>query len=248
MSIIWLILAVLCFVYYIVCISYAGIGTAFAFVWAVAAGIFALLSVLCRLSEKGIWLIPGWLKILFFAVAAMGLVTFIILEACIVSGMYAVPEEKCDYVIVLGAQVRGTRVSKSLARRLDAAYAYYQNNPETIIIVSGGQGKGEDISEAEAMKRYLVEKGVPEEKILKEDRSADTNENLRFSLELMEKENPKVAIATNDFHIFRAIHLAKGKGLENVSGIPAPSDEILFINYMVREAVGVLKDFLFGHF
>lgn len=248
MSVIWLILAVLCFVYYIVCISYAGIGTAFAFVWAVAAGVFALLSVVCRLSKKGIWNVPGGLKILFCVAAALGLVIFLILEVCIVSGMYATPKEKCDYVIVLGAQVRGTTVSKSLARRLDAAFAYYQENPEIIFIVSGGQGKGEDISEAEAMKRYLMEKGVPERQILKEDRSTDTNENLTFSKALIEKEDAAIAIATNDFHIFRAIHLAKGKGLENVSGIPAPSDEILFVNYMVREAVGVLKDFLFGNF
>ncbi|MGN0481227.1 MAG: YdcF family protein [Lachnospiraceae bacterium] len=248
MGVFWLILGAVCLIYYIVCVSYAGFGTAFAFVWAIGACIFFMLATICTLAKKEIIMIPVWLKITFWTVFAICLVAFLIFEVCVIKGMMSKPEKDCEFVIVLGAQIRGTRVTKSLAKRLDAAYEYYRKNPDVTIIVSGGRGRGEDVTEAEAMADYLEEKGVPSEKILKEDKSTDTNENLLYSIRLIQDKNAKVAIATSNFHIFRAIHIAKAKGLVNVSGIPAESDEILFINYCVREAVGIAKDWAFGNF
>lgn len=247
MSIVWLILGVLCLIYYTICVSYAGFGTAFAFVWLLAGGVFLVLSLICHLARKNIIVIPMWLKIVFWSVFALGLAIFIILESCVISGMISRPQKDCEYVIVLGAQVRGTRITKSLAKRLDAAFDYYVENPDSTFIVSGGQGRGEDISEASAMADYLIRKGVPQNKIILEDRSTDTNENISFSMEFITDKNAKVAIVTNNFHVFRAVHIARAKGLTNVCGIAASSDEILFVNYCVREAVGIMKDFLVGN-
>ena len=248
MGIFWFVLGAVCLIYYIICVSYAGFGTAFAFIWAIAGAVFLMLATICMLARKEIIIIPMWLKIAFCTVFAICLMAFLIFEGCVIKGMMSKPEKDCEFVIVLGAQIRGTRITKSLARRLEAAYEYYRENPDVTIIVSGGRGRGEDVTEAEAMAGYLEAKGVPSEKILKEDKSTDTNENILYSLEFIKNKNAKVAIATSNFHIFRAIHIAKAKGLVNASGIPAESDEILFINYCVREAVGIAKDWAFGNF
>jgi hypothetical protein len=158
------------------------------------------------------------------------------------------PEDNCDYIIVLGCQIRGDRITKSLKNRLDAAYDYACNNQDTRIIVSGGQGKGENKTEALAMYEYLCSRGISSERIVMEDKSTDTNENMLYSVRHIDDCNAKVGIVTNDFHIFRAKLLARGKGLNNICGIPAPSDEVLFVNYMVREAVGIVKDFVYGNY
>lgn len=98
------------------------------------------------------------------------------------------------------------------------------------------------------MYEYLCSRGISSERIVMEDKSTDTNENMLYSVRHIDDCNAKVGIVTNDFHIFRAKLLARGKGLNNICGIPAPSDEVLFVNYMVREAVGIVKDFVYGNY
>ena len=121
-----------------------------------------------------------------------------------------------EAVIVLGAGVHGEIVSKVLAYRLDAAVKYHKSNPKAYIIVSGGQGAQELITEAEAMERYLVQKGVNPEKIIKEERATSTLENFKYSKEILDKkfsDDYNVAYITNGFHLFRAGRLAKSAGL-----------------------------------
>jgi uncharacterized SAM-binding protein YcdF (DUF218 family) len=112
---------------------------------------------------------------------------------------------------------------------------------------AGGRGPGEDITEAEAMKQYLTANGISENRILKEEQSTNTNENIIFSKELIQKENAAVAVVTNGFHVFRATGIAKKQGLLNIQGLSAPSDARLLINYYVREVLGVIKDKLAGN-
>ena len=152
-----------------------------------------------------------------------------------------------DYLIVLGAQIRGTRITNSLYKRLKTAETYLKENPDTLVIVSGGQGSGEDITEAQAMKEFLIENGIREDRILVEDKSTNTHENILYSKKLINRADAKVAVVTNGFHIFRSIGIAKKQGLENVQGLSAPSDPILLVNYYIREVFGVVKDFLFGN-
>jgi uncharacterized SAM-binding protein YcdF (DUF218 family) len=152
-----------------------------------------------------------------------------------------------DYLIILGAQVRGTKITKTLQKRLDTAATYLQENPRTIAIVSGGRGRGEDISEAEAMRRYLMEQGIDALRIRMEDSSTNTNENIRYSKNIIQDENAKVAVVTNGFHIYRAIKIAQKQGLNEIQGLAAPSDSKLFINYYVREVFGVIKEKLAGN-
>lgn len=123
---------------------------------------------------------------------------------------------KEDAIIVLGAAVHGDQVTRPLAYRLDAAVRYHKINPDALIIVSGGRGHGESITEAEAMERYLTEKGVNPEKIVPEAHATSTYENFTFSKRILDKKFPdgyKTAYITNGFHIFRAGRLAKSAGL-----------------------------------
>ena len=150
-------------------------------------------------------------------------------------------------VIVLGCGIRGERVSVGLAKRLDKAAEYHEKNPDAVIIVSGGQGPQEDISEALAMKRYLVEKGISEEKIIMEDRSTSTITNFRYSKEIMQERGyslSSVVFVTNAYHVYRAASYAKAEGLTvNHLG----TDIIWYtipMNYM-REMMAVVKMWVF---
>ena len=118
------------------------------------------------------------LKIIFFCCCAVFALLLIFVA---VSGYSDTATKQEKAVIVLGAGLRGERVTDLLTRRLDAAYDYHLENPNAVIVVTGGQGPGEDIPEARAMKAYLVEKGVPEKQILEEASSTSTEENFCFA-------------------------------------------------------------------
>ena len=135
------------------------------------------------------------------------------------------------YLIVLGAQVRGRKLSSSLYRRIERARLYLTGNPETVVIVSGGQGKGEEVTEAFAMRQYLLEHGIEEKRIFMEGCSTTTEENLKFSAEYISDLKIPVGIVTNNFHMYRA---------------PAGCPPVFFINYMVREFFALAKMMLMG--
>ena len=178
-------------------------------------------------------------KLLFFCVAGIWIL-FLAVELFIVRAMRPGRKKNCRYLIVLGAQVRGERITDSLKRRLDAALLYHQVCSSVKIIVSGGQGKGEDVSEAYAMAQYLREHGVKDEQIMLEDQSRTTRENLRFSKAYLEELKTPVGIVTNNFHLFRALLIGRSEGYENLTGIAAGCNRILFLNYMVREFFAVV--------
>lgn len=156
----------------------------------------------------------------------------------------------CDYVIVLGAGVNGTVPSLILSERINRAYTYLEANPGVICIVSGGQGPGEDITEAKCMYDRLVSKGIAPERIWQEDKSTSTRENLRFSMALIEERTgsrpTQAAIISNEFHLFRAGLFAKEQDLEMI-GVPAKTTWFsLRANYFLREIVAVWYYLILG--
>lgn len=249
MCIIFGILSLICMAYYIIAASYAGAGSSFLTFWLAAFVGFLLLAVFFYISGKRDWMehIPKVVKAAAVVIVGAGLLLFAVLEGMIISKINAVPEKDVDYLVVLGAQVRGTRVTKSLARRLDAAFKYASEHEDVIVIVSGGKGIGEDISEAEAMKKYLMDAGLSSERIIMEDKSTTTKENLVFSREKMDKPDASVAVVTNNFHVYRAVKLAEKLNYKDVQGLAGRPDKILFINYMVREAFALFKEYLVGN-
>lgn len=145
-----------------------------------------------------------------------------------------------DYVVVLGAGVIGTRVTPLLAARIERGIELLHSNPGAVLIMSGGQGPGEDVAEGEAMARYAEEQGVGIEKIIVEGRSKSTEENLLFSSGLMEKDRPKVVVVTTSYHVFRALLLAKQQGLKCV-GFGAKTKWYFTLNALIREFIGYLS-------
>lgn len=154
----------------------------------------------------------------------------------------AAANKKMDYIIVLGAQVWEDGPSRVLRYRLDAAIEYLEENPDTICIVSGGQGVNEPFTEAEGMARYLTSNGIGKERIYMENTSTTTVENIRNSRALMSNDYDSVGIVTNNFHVYRALRIAKAQGLKNVYGIAAESNKLFLPNNMLRECCAILKN------
>lgn len=160
------------------------------------------------------------------------------------------PDQSCQYLIVLGAGINGSTPSYMLSCRLNAAYTYLQEHPEAVCIVSGGQGDGEDMSEAQCMYDWLTGHGIDPERIWMEDKSTNTRENLRFSLTLIEEKTgvrpQTVGILSNEFHLYRAGCFARELGLDPVLIGAKTKRPGLLINYFLREIVAVWYYTLMG--
>ena len=128
---------------------------------------------------------------------------------------------RADFIVVLGSGLQeGDRVPPLLASRLDRGLRVYRaldahRTTSPVVIVSGGKGSDERISEAEAMARYLVERGLPGDRVVREDRSRTTGENLAFSRAIMERSRPgyRCIIVTSNYHVFRAAMIARRLGV-----------------------------------
>lgn len=155
-------------------------------------------------------------------------------------------EKNLDYIVVLGAHVNGTRLTKALLERTRRALQYLKDNPDTIAVLSGGKGEGELISEAEAMAEYLKRHGIPQERLLLEKRSTSTSENLKFSLEMIGPDH-RIGVVTNHFHVFRGTAIARKCGCREVYPIPAPYRSYRLLFYIPREILAYIKDKLAGN-
>lgn len=176
------------------------------------------------------------------------ILSFLVIEGMLVIQMSQFKEveeiEPLEYVLVLGAGLNGEEVGSVLKFRLDETIKYYDQNKDTHIIVSGGQGEDEVISEALAMERYLVSQGVELNQIIKEDKSTTTLENVKFTKEILKARNDedkKVLIVTNDFHLPRARLIGSILGMAN-EGLASSTSVKLRINYMLREYPTMIID------
>lgn len=240
MPVICTIAGVLCFTYFVLLLIYSGFTSVFYLIWLLMSVGLLLIGWLFRIRFFQNFPLSVRVGIIIFL--SVCLVFFLGVEGMILKGSVTMPKEPQDYVIVLGAHVRSTGPGRALALRLDEAYEYASEHPDTRIIVSGGQGSNEPCTESSAMKQYLMEKGIPEERIVEEEKSTNTRENLIFSKELI-PENVSVGIISNGFHICRALHLAESLGYQNVNGIPAKSDLATQPTNLLREFFAVVKDF-----
>lgn len=223
----------------------------------------------CRFSALGIWgldvlILCYWLlgrmgrrkpkgaKILrwiFTACLCILVLAMVVTLGFVLSASRGTENNDCQYLLVLGAGVNGTEPSLSLRERLTAALDYLNEHPDTVCIVSGGQGGGEDITEAKCMFDWLTARGIGEDRIIMEDRATSTAENLAYSLELLEKvgEKPEeIAVVSSEYHLFRAGLMAKQAGVTAL-GVPAHTGLWpLKVNYYFREIFGVWYFLIFG--
>ena len=210
------------------------------------AGIFFLLwgffyNKINEISRKGAL---KWIKKL--------IVSAIVFEMVLIGYVAVVGETDTvtydeDVLLVLGAGLRGERITLPLKLRLDKAIEYHEKNPDALIIVSGGQGYGEDVTEAFAMKRYLVENGVPEKIVIEEDKATSTSENMKYAKEILKNdfgynaENVKMAFVTNNFHVFRSLKLAQMAGFYNTTYLHTSLQWYNYIPNYIRETLAIFK-------
>lgn len=191
-----------------------------------------------------------------YKTSKVGVITVLILLIGIEFVIIAYPKhniDNSDYVLVLGAGLsNGIEPGVLLSQRLNAAIDCVNNyNNNGKIVVSGGKGSDEKIAESEAMKKYLIDRGIPEERILVENKSSTTSENFKFSKEIIENDSRKsigdlnIKIVTTDFHSFRSRILAKKNGYVNTTNYSSTTAWYLIPVCYVREGFAVVKSVLF---
>ncbi len=187
------------------------------------------------------------IKITLFLIILI-FISFIVLESYIVLEGSKTYNEEVDYLFILGAKLYGDKPSPALLERLKTGLDYLETHRNVRVIVSGGKGNDEFISEAEAMKNHLIQNGVDSSRIVLEGQSTNTFQNIKFSLEKINSidndKNPKVLIATSKFHMLRAKLIAKRLGLE-AYGLPAKVPPTTIVQSYIREYFALIKTFFF---
>lgn len=267
------ILVVVCLVYYVVIIVYSGFSTSFAFIWLLASGFFFLVAAGARYAHLHPKKLPLWMPVSAATFFGACVAVFVTVEVLVFMGVASADVPNLDYVIVLGAKVNEDEISNSLRKRLDKAIEYSQANPETMLILSGGQGPDEPVAEARAMYDYLLYNGVPAGQMAMETISTSTVENIAYSKVMIDEiqrvkrerqaremmpiapgpyvvaeDKPlQIGVLTSNFHVFRARMIAEKWGIPGIYGIASESDMLLFPHLCVRECAAILKDRLMGN-
>ena len=231
--------AAVCAVLGAVCRAVPGVRFAGLLFWCLAA-LWIVFAMLEQYKDRA-W--AKWGKRILLVLVCLGLAAFGYLESLIIRDAHTDPAaENARCVIILGAGVNGTEPSLMLSSRLQAALDFIADKPDLPVICSGGQGPGEDISEADCMAGWLIARGVDESRIYREDESTSTQENFAFSEKIMAElglgEGDTFAFVTNDYHIYRAGRIA---GTDHACGVAATLPrsayyDALQLNYYVREA------------
>ncbi len=195
-------------------------------------GIAVLVFLLARLHRVG--------RIVLGVLVCAGLIVFAVFEIPVVRDAHTDTGAHPNAIIVLGAGVNGSTPSLSMCNRLDAALNYLNANPDALAVVSGGQGEGEDITEAEAMADYLTAHGIDSARIVQEDRSRTTRDNLENSFAILRARGydpaDSVGIVTSEYHLYRAKRMARALGAEPVGIAAETTLPSMRINYFIREA------------
>lgn len=184
--------------------------------------------------------------IAFIIVVILCIVYAVMLSALMAKASNNPPKEP-DILIVLGCKVNGSTPSQMLRRRLDATYEYMLDNEDVKCIVSGGKGANEDISEAQAMYNYLTAKGISADRIIIEDKSTSTKENLEFSKAILDELNLpyNITIVSDSYHQFRAKLIAQELGYENIHSVSGYTRTALIPTYWIREWLGITAQLVF---
>ena len=189
--------------------------------------------------------LPAWLKTVYFGGVSVLLVFVMFLLSYGLSDNVSGRE---DAIIVLGSGIRGELLTQGLKNRLDAAVECYEENEDLLIVVSGGQGPQEDITEALAMERYLLARGVPQESIIKEEQATSTYENFIYSKKILDEklgDGYTAAFVSNEYHIYRASSLARIAGFDTVTHTHSSTMWYTLVPSTLRETLAVVKLWVF---
>lgn len=218
---------------------------------AVVAGVLSNLSVGVLMTYAAgigitgfsLWLphLPQPLVACVFGIASAAAIA---VSSLFVLGNADTVTHKEDVAIVLGAGIKGDKPTESLQNRLDRAVVYHRRNPQALLVVSGGQGPQESVTEAYAMEQYLLAQGVPAANILKEEYATSTEENFRFSKALLDDafdDSYTVAFITTDYHISRASAYALRCGFSEVTHAHSATPWYMILPNGLRECLALCK-------
>jgi uncharacterized SAM-binding protein YcdF (DUF218 family) len=194
-------------------------------------------------------LLPAGLWRIVQILVAVSCLLFLVFELQVLFSARTDPDPERKYLIVLGAEVVGATPSRSLKYRLDAAERYLKRYPDSLCVVSGGKGETEEISEADCMFRVLTRSGIAAERILREDRSTSTMDNLSYSFALIrsrgDEPDGNTALLSASYHLCRAKRMAKSLGVHSVCVAAHPGNPFLAANFFIREAFGMMHLMIF---
>lgn len=229
-------------IYTAIILIFSGLKTSFLWFWPVLSVVSLGYSAILQFTQN----VPKYhiIHSLLIGFVVFASLCFISVEIALVSYARHNEPESANYMIILGAQVRGEIPSLSLQARIDTAADYLKKHPSTIAICSGGKGSGENISEAEAIRRGLLSHGVSDNQILLESRSTSTKENFMFSKDFIRSVDSTILIVTNNFHCLRASILAKRTGFTDTQCLPAGKFLATTMHYYVREFFAIVKTLL----
>ena len=244
----YLIFGIACILFYLVCGITVRFGQSLLFLWPMLGAVCIARWLLWRQAWKSgrPHPFPGWMLTLMRCVILACLAVFCYVECYICSAAFSAPKDGLDAIIVLGARVDEDGPSGSLNERIAAAAEYLRRNPDTIAVASGGQGEDEPMSESQCIYERLTALGIDPGRILIEDRSTSTKENLVNSFALLEGRAESVGLVTNDFHVFRALCTGRALGGFLLSSVPARSSVSGFIHYAMREFFALVVSRLRG--
>ena len=204
---------------------------------------FAALLIIRHFASEGLWRAV-------LILVSLGLMYFCAVEIPIVKNSFTDKDAERDYLIVLGAAVHGDTPSLALQHRLEGALDYMEKYPDSIAIVSGGKGQGENITEAKCMYDWLMEHGVSPDRVIMEDKATSTMENLQFSFDIIrsrgDEPDGNIAIVSSAYHLYRAKCMAKILGAEAAGVRGNMGYPIYMLNCYIREAFGVTHLWVFG--
>ena len=191
-----------------------------------------------------------WIRAILVLIAA-GALCFAALFGAVIYGAYDHIAGEPQVMVVLGCQVKPDGPSQLLRDRLEEAADYLSDHPDMTVVVSGGQGPDEPTTEARAMADYLIEEGVEEDRILLEDQSHNTSQNLRNSAQVLKDagydlDETDVLVVSNGFHLTRARMLAERAGFGEISTLAAPTSHLPSrLKMYIREPLALEKSCVF---
>lgn len=239
-SIILFFISIFCIIYYGIVLLYSGIRTSFVKFWPVAAMMAAFFAVFLQSSfYLGL---PAIIHLLFKLVAAIFFILLVILFLMMITTR-SNDNVEADYLIVLGAIVRGETPSNTLKERIQTAYHYLVQHEKCVAILSGYQNQNASISQGKCMQKELRNMGIPAYRLLVENDARTTLENFQFSKDYMTRLQPKVLVVTSDFHLYRSLKIAKKCGYTNIQGISAKTPAPLLLHCYIRELFAIIKGF-----
>lgn len=264
---IFVVLAVLCILYFIIIIIYAGFQTAYCFIWPVFAIGFLSMGYYSIRASRHQGGMPRFLSTFVFTSFGLFMCLFaMIMSAVIASTRPDSPvTPKADYIIVPGARVYSNGVSMTLMLRLEQALRYNEYNPDVTFVLSGGLDKGDAIPEALAMYNFMSMNGVPSSRMIMDTRGKTTSDIISRAVRKIYADaeirktplgpgdivwpkdyEPRIGVLTSDYHIMRSVRILEKNGVNAPIAIPAGSDKVMFLHQCVRESAAVLRDFLMG--